>query len=209
MRVISFEGIAGAGKSTIVKMSKEYLETLGLNVYVHKPIRRASLTQITEFYGVASINVWTMTLPNMYYKDELFCLWTLLMTEQHKIVGDYDVVLIDRYLDTISGLCYTKANLFHDKVSFPDFYSFLVRYLYPQIIVPDLTFLFNINHDIASIRTLERENRQYSSEDIEMFNGIYHFNKLTSEKEERFMHINSSVPIADVFNQVKPFLLER
>ena len=111
MKIISFEGNAGAGKSTLIDNFERHLSKKGVKVYKCKPIRKHKLEAILKTLNPTGDieKIWTTSIPKVNWKAEIAIYMSLLMCQCAEIEKlNCEVILIDRYLETLMGLVYHR-----------------------------------------------------------------------------------------------------
>ncbi len=199
-KLITLEGIDGSGKSTVVKRLQENPEIRVLDPVFTREPTRGTLT------GTA---VEQAILSDTDQLAELF-----LFTADHaehlaKLVNpaleNGNTVISDRYSDSryaYQGM--TLKNRIREPMEW-------VRGLHRGwTVVPDLTFLFNIDPDTAVERCGKR-GEQTKFEKIEFLRGVQeNFFRLAAEEPERFLVIDASrhpdVVEKDVVEKILEFL---
>jgi thymidylate kinase len=206
MEVISFEGIGGAGKSTIARIIARKFSSENRRVLLYKPISRERLEQaLTAFPGKRE-KVWVCNLPYVPPHVEAFCYLALLIKDNKDIFTpehQYDLVIFDRYIDTISAHIVARNNLHGRRLSFSRFYSWFKKIYEREIKLPDKTFVLDVELSIAEERTYKRENKRYSEDDRRGFTSIKKFYRFLAEREpKRFYFIDANRRIEQVTQEV-------
>ncbi|MCQ1535120.1 dTMP kinase [Methanosarcina sp. KYL-1] len=197
-KLITLEGIDGSGKSTVARKLQENPELLRLNPVFTREPTRGTLTGDAVEQAIQSDT------------DQLAELF--LFTADHaehlaKLVKpaleDGKAVISDRYSD--SRYAYQGMTL---KTRMENPLEWVRNLHRGWTVVPDLTFLFDIEPETAVERCGKR-GEQTKFEKIEFLRGVREiFLKLAAKEPERFMIIDASKPQEAVERKVVEKLLE-
>ncbi|MDQ1276014.1 MAG: dTMP kinase [Euryarchaeota archaeon] len=197
-KLITLEGIDGSGKSTVAKKLQENPDIRGFNPIFTREPTRGTLT------GTAVENAIQSETDQL---AELF-----LFTADHaehlaKLVKpaleNGKTVISDRYSD--SRYAYQGITL---KSRFENPLDWVKRLHSGWTIIPDLTFLFDIEPETAVERCGKR-GEQTKFEKIEFLQKVReNFLSLAAEEPQRFVIINASCTREDVEKKVVQKVLE-
>lgn len=197
-KLITLEGIDGSGKSTIAKKLKENPDIRGFDPIFTREPTRGTLT------GTAVENAIQSETDQL---AELF-----LFTADHaehlaKLVKpaleNGKTVISDRYSD--SRYAYQGVTL---KSRFENPLDWVKRLHSGWTIIPDLTFLFDIEPETAVDRCGKR-GEQTKFEKIEFLQKVReNFLSLAAEEPQRFVIINASCSREDIETKVVQKVLE-
>lgn len=210
MKVISFEGIGGAGKSTLIKQLVNYTSQLGNEVLLHKPISRKRLEKTLAVFPGKKQQVWVCNLPWVPPKVEALCYLSFLMYDCKKLVGGkgkFDFVYFDRYIDTVSAHVIARNNILGRKLPFKGFYEWFNNIYREEIVIPDKTLILDVSLEIAEQRTVRREGKRYSKKDRQGFRVIKDFyDFLLKQEPERFVKIDANRELEEVIRQSRKII---
>ena len=189
MRIISFEGIEGVGKSTQVNLLKNYLETKN---YIVKIFREPGSTSIGE-----KIRDILLDKDNDLLDETELLLMFAARSELIKKINssECDYLLLDRFYDASMAYQGFGRNLSKD------FISSLISFI--KCPEPHLSFLF----DIAVEEGFKRKNNdtkdRIESSSKDFFNKVRKgYLKIAKNNNERFIIINASNDIEIIHNKV-------
>ena len=190
---ISFEGIEGSGKSTQIKLLKDFLNQKGLNPVV---IREPGGTQIGE-----KVRDIFLTKTNEYFDPltEVLLLYSSRKQLDTNVIKPAlragKIVIADRFADaTIAYQAYGKS------VS-KDFIAQL--HIDLEISNPDLTFFIDISPELSKARISDRESDRMESESIEFFSKVRSGYQACAKDSDRVITIEGTDSIEDVFVEIK------
>lgn len=175
MILVSFEGIDGCGKTTIINEIKKTLDKTH-NVYL-------SYEPGNIFGEIAKFGNDKLFLPN----SNILLWWLSRLYEQNlNEFRSANIVLKDRYYDS----SFVYQNLLNNKTLFEMNYN-------ECFIVPNITFIFKIDINIAISRILEKNKfDQYEDDD---------YNKLKHRQQEflklPYLFPERNIKIIDVTNK--------
>ena len=185
-KFITFEGIDGSGKTTILRLVAKQLRDRGLDVIetaeptkswfgekVRKCIREEQDPFITTFAFIAD---------RLSHGVEI-----------REWLGKGKIVLCDRYMD--STFAYQGVQL---QIYMGDPIKWLKDLTYKYIPIPDRTFLFVIEPEEALERIRDRENL-ISFEEVPFLTKVQeNYRKLEREDVGRFLVIDAKKKIEDI-----------
>ncbi len=193
--LITFEGGEGAGKTTHAELFKNYLNEKGLSFFA---TREPGGTDFSE--AVRALT------KDMRFKDKSIISELLLFESaradivEKRIIpalNEGKIVIMDRFYDST-----TVYQSFGRGVNREDVEYF--NKVASQGLVPDLTIYLKIGQDKAFIRKGGAD----KDDAIEQSGDEFHerirvgFDTLAKENPERFLVVDSSLPIAEVFGQI-------
>jgi dTMP kinase len=185
-RFVTFEGIDGSGKSTISKLVFEKLHSAGYDTvltfeptdstvgkFVQECIRKQSDPFVTSFTFIA---------------DRIqHC------TAIRQWLAEGKIVLCDRYAE--STYAYQAAQL-EGKVKNP--LKWLTELSEGRILIPDRTFLFNIDPE-ESLARIQHRTELIPFERLAFLEKVQR-NYLTVSKGKRFVQVDATQPIETLVN---------
>lgn len=201
---ITLEGIDGSGKTTQIELLAQYLIAQGYKVLkTREPGGGGDFAlKIRETLKTSD------TLPI----SELFAIYAARNEHLEKIIkpalANNIIVLCDRFIDSsVSYLARDKNQTFETAFQ-------TVSHLHKMIdgIMPDITFLLNIEKNIALERLKKRENTldKYDNLDLEQRNKIFNsYLKLKDIFPDRIQIINASLSEEEVFAQIQKIFLSK
>lgn len=199
MKIVSLEGIGGSGKSALASVVQRELLGKGVRVLLYKPVTRERLERALSVFPGSREDVWVCRLPVLPPRVEMLCYLALLVADSTQFVeSEYDLVLLDRYIDTMSTIVAARNNVFHRKLDFAEFYGWVKDTCYKEIRMPDRTIVLDVEIATAEQRTLQREGKSYSDADRALFSKIAEFYRLISNQEPSrmcFLHSSAEVEV--------------
>jgi len=176
-KFIVFEGIDGAGKSSLCKSLSEYFNSNGISTLV---------TQEPTEEGIGAFIRSGLTKGmSQEVESLLFVADRAVHTERiSQWLKEYDLVLCDRYF--ASTVAYQSAPLNGKGVD----RDWLIQMNLPVTIEPDITFLMDVDPDVSLSRIARRnETSKFESSD---YLSIVRENYLRLADEYDFEYINAS-----------------
>jgi len=194
---IAFEGVEGAGKGTMIRLSEEYLRSRDLDVMV---TREPGGTGLGEKLRTVLLDPATGKLDAR--SEALLFAASRAQTVSDVIrpaLAEGKVVICDRYVD--SSLAYQgwARGLGEQDVLSLNVWA-------TQGLFPDLVVLLHVEPDLGLLRSTEAPDR------MEMEGGDFHakvadaYLKIAEEHPERFVVIEADRPPAEVFDSVREAL---
>ncbi|MBL6820279.1 MAG: dTMP kinase [SAR86 cluster bacterium] len=190
---ISFEGIEGSGKSTQIKLLREFLNQEGLSPVV---IREPGGTQIGE--KVRDIFL-TKTDEHFDPLTEVLLLYASRKQLDTNVIKpalkDGKIVIADRFADA------TVAYQAYGKDVSKDFIAQLHSDL--EISNPDLTFFIDISPELSKARISDRESDRMESESTEFFSKVRSGYQACANNSEKVITIEGTDTIENIFLKIK------
>ena len=190
MKIITFEGIEGVGKSTQINLLKDYIESRGLSASI---FREPGSTAIGE--NIRSILL--DSKENLSKESELLLMFAAraqLISEKVKI-SNTDFILFDRFYD--ASVAYQG---FGRGLSV-DFINNLISFINcPQ---PDLTFLLDISVENGFKRKIDDVKDRIESSGDEFFEKVRQgYLEIAKSQPERIKVIDAMGSIDDINKEI-------
>lgn len=190
MKIITFEGIEGVGKSTQINLLKDYIESRGLSASI---FREPGSTAIGE--NIRSILL--DSKENLSKESELLLMFAAraqLISEKVKI-SNTDFILFDRFYD--ASVAYQG---FGRGLSV-DFINNLISFINcPQ---PDLTFLLDISVENGFKRKIDDVKDRIESSGDEFFENVRQgYLEIAKSQPERIKVIDAMGSIEDINKEI-------
>jgi len=190
MKILSFEGIEGVGKSTQINLLKDFLEK---NKYTVEVLREPGSTLTGE-------NIRNILLDkgsDISDKTELLLMFAarseLISKKINSLSCDY--LLLDRFFD--ASLAYQgygrnlPLSLIKDLISFTD------------CPMPELTILIDISVEEAFARKINDQKDRIESSGIEFFNKVRNgYLEIAKNNVNRFLVIDGALSINEIHNTI-------
>ena len=190
MKILSFEGIEGVGKSTQINLLKDFLEK---NKYTVEVLREPGSTLTGE-------NIRNILLDkgsDISDKTELLLMFAarseLISKKINSLSCDY--LLLDRFFD--ASLAYQgygrnlPLSLIKDLISFTD------------CPMPELTILIDISVEEAFARKINDQKDRIESSGIEFFNNVRNgYLEIAKNSVNRFLVIDGTLSINEIHNAI-------
>lgn len=190
MKIISFEGIEGVGKSTQIELLKKFLEKNSKSVEVFRePGSTLSGEKIRD-----------ILLDDQYdlsSKTELLLMFSARSELVNKKINNStaDYLLLDRFFD--ASLAYQgygrnlSIELINKLVDFIDCPS------------PDLSFLIDISVEEGFARKINDKIDRIESSGYDFFNKVRNgYLEIAKNNEDRFIIINGSKTVDEIHNNI-------
>ena len=190
MKIISFEGIEGVGKSTQIELLKKFLENNSKSVEVFRePGSTLSGEKIRD-----------ILLDDQYElssKTELLLMFSARSELVNKKINNStaDYLLLDRFFD--ASLAYQgygrnlSIELINKLVDFIDCPS------------PDLSFLIDISVEEGFARKINDKIDRIESSGYDFFNKVRNgYIEIAKNNEDRFIIINGSKTVDEIHNNI-------
>ena len=179
-KLITFEGIDGSGKTTIVNMLKEKIDNA---IITYEPTKTWLGNNVKKAIEERK-NVITIALLFMADRSQH-------VKEIKKWIEDGKIVLCDRYID--STYAYQKEELKNIIKNPEEWIEFIHK---PFLIKPDLTLLFVLPVEIAIKRIGNRKKILYEKK--EFLEKVQQNYIEIAKREKRFVIIDASKNIEEV-----------
>lgn len=190
MKIITFEGIEGVGKSTQINLLKDYIESRGLSASI---FREPGSTAIGE--NIRSILL--DSKENLSKESELLLMFAAraqLISEKVKI-SNTDFILFDRFYDA------SVAYQGYGRGLSVDFINNLISFINcPQ---PDLTFLLDISVENGFKRKIDDVKDRIESSGDEFFENVRQgYLEIAKSQPERIKVIDAMGSIDDINKEI-------
>jgi len=190
MKIITFEGIEGVGKSTQINLLKDYIESRGLSASI---FREPGSTVIGE--NIRSILL--DSKENLSKESELLLMFAAraqLISEKVKI-SNTDFILFDRFYDA------SVAYQGYGRGLSVDFINNLISFINcPQ---PDLTFLLDISVENGFKRKIDDVKDRIESSGDEFFENVRQgYLEIAKSQPERIKVIDAMGSIDDINKEI-------
>ena len=190
MKIITFEGIEGVGKSTQINLLKDYIESRGLSATI---FREPGSTTIGE--NIRSILL--DSKENLSKESELLLMFAAraqLISEKVKI-SNTDFILFDRFYDA------SVAYQGYGRGLSVDFINNLISFINcPQ---PDLTFLLDISVENGFKRKINDVKDRIESSGDEFFEKVRQgYLKIAKSQPKRIKVIDAMGSIDDINKEI-------
>ena len=190
MKIITFEGIEGVGKSTQINLLKDYIESRGLSASI---FREPGSTSIGE--NIRSILL--DSKENLSKESELLLMFAAraqLISEKVKI-SNTDFILFDRFYDA------SVAYQGYGRGLSVDFINNLISFINcPQ---PDLTFLLDISVENGFKRKINDVKDRIESSGDEFFEKVRQgYLEIAKSQPERIKVIDAMGSIDDINKEI-------
>ena len=200
MKIISFEGIEGVGKSTQISLLKEYLESKKYLVEIYRePGSTTTGEKIRDIFLQDTVEkVDPITEALLLYASRKHLDQNFL---REKISQGY-IVIADRYSDaTVAYQCFGKG-LSKDFIDFIHSSS--------DLLTPDLTFYMDITAEMSRERISNRAMDRMESEPIEFFNKVRKgYLEIVSENPERVISLDANKSIDELKDEITVKTIEK
>ena len=190
MKIISFEGIEGVGKSTQINLLKEHLEKMDYTVSI---FREPGSTKNAEQIRKILLD----NKNNLAFETELL----LMFAARSELVGkkilknENDFVLLDRFYD--ASIAYQG----YGRDLSLDFIESLVNFI--NCPKPNLSFLLDISVEEGFSRKINDNKDRIESSGSVFFNKVREgYLKIAKSDKERFKIINASNNIESIHKKI-------
>ena len=194
---ITFEGIDGCGKSSMLSFTADWLKQAGFSCLTTREPGGSDLgctfraMLLDSCYG--SVDCRTETL--LYIVDRSRHVENVIKPA----LADGRIVLCDRYID--STIAYQGGGRGLDAAALAAFNDFAIRDVYP-----DLTLLFRLPVEQAMSR-LHGDRDRLEQESVSFFQRVADaYDELAAKNSQRFAVVDASRRIEEVFIQVKEYI---
>ena len=209
MSLITFEGIDGCGKTTIINMVYEWMTEIGLDVVLTKEPGAPGSKICTQLRKIA------LDPDSNLDKDtaELFIMMADRAQHVKEIImpalRENKIVLCDRYIDSTVAYQGYGRRLGADLETINKFNNIACRNLWP-----DLTIMFDIDVKLAMSRTTKSEFGKadtFEQEEVDFFERVAKgFRDIGSDEETsriiKTIKITEDMSRADVFLKTKTII---
>ncbi len=200
---ITFEGGEGSGKSTQTRFLAEFLTKNSYkNILTREPGGTKNAEDIRKMLVEGSANRWSpITEILLYMAARNDHVVNLIKPELAK----QTIVICDRFTDSTlayqgygHGIDSQIINQLNDIAS--------------QGIVPDLTFILDIDPEIGISRTKKRHNNEnrYENMDINYHKRVRSgFLEIAKKSKERCVLLDASEPLEEIKNKIKSIIVKK
>ena len=190
MKIISFEGIEGVGKSTQISLLKDYLESNDLSVEVFREPGSTVAGEKIRDILLDTSNVLTN-------ETELLLMFAaraeLVNNKIHDNASDY--LLLDRFYDASIAYQGHGRNL-----SIPLINS-LISFI--QCPIPDISFLLDISVEQGFARKTNDKKDRIESSSKDFFNRVREgYLSIANENNNRFTTLDASLDIDEIHKKI-------
>ena len=190
MKIISFEGIEGVGKSTQIELLKKFLENNSKSVEVFRePGSTLSGEKIRD-----------ILLDDQYdlsSKTELLLMFSARSELVNKKINNStaDYLLLDRFFDASLAYQGYGRNLSIELI------NKLVDFI--DCPLPDLSFLIDISVEEGFARKINDKIDRIESSGYDFFNKVRNgYLEIAKNNEDRFIIINGSKTVDEIHNNI-------
>ena len=190
MKIISFEGIEGVGKSTQIELLKKFLENNSKSVEVFRePGSTLSGEKIRD-----------ILLDDQYElssKTELLLMFSARSELVNKKINNStaDYLLLDRFFDASLAYQGYGRNLSIELI------NKLVDFI--DCPLPDLSFLIDISVEEGFARKINDKIDRIESSGYDFFNKVRNgYLEIAKNNEDRFIIINGSKTVDEIHNNI-------
>ena len=177
---ITAEGIDGCGKTTISKFISEWLRSEGFDAILTVEPTTTWIGESVKRGFSEGVHAFTEALLFMADRAQ----HTLQIKEW---ISEGKIVVSDRYID--STLAYQGASLQAEGMD--DAVEWLKNASAPYVLVPDITFLLQVDPEIA-IQRISNRSKMTKFEKLDFLVQVDNVYKSLSEFDERFRVVNAS-----------------
>jgi len=190
MKIISFEGIEGVGKSTQINMLNDHLKARGLKTEI---LREPGSTVTGEKIRDILLN----SSDELADEAELLLMFAsrAQLMKEKVLDSNLDFILFDRFYD--ASIAYQG---YGRNISL-DFISSLVSFV--NCPAPDITFLLDISVDDGFSRKVDDVKDRIESSGLDFFNNVREgYLKVAKSNPERVKVLDASKTIEDVHVEI-------
>ena len=190
MKIISFEGIEGVGKSTQIKLLKDFLESKNYTVEVSREPGSTSAGEKIRDILLDNKNI----LAN---ETELLLMFSARSELVNKIIlnNQSDYLLLDRFFDA------SMAYQGYGRELSKEFINSLISFIHCPI--PDHTFLLDISVEEGFDRKHNDPKDRIESAGIDFFNKVRAgYLEIASDNKDRFIVIDANSDIDSIHNNI-------
>ena len=200
-KFITFEGIDGSGKTTQIKLLKEYLSNIGVNVLI---TREPGGSAISE-----KIRNLLLDVSNKKMLPETEMLLYMASRSQH--VGELilpamysgKTVICDRFYDSTIAYQGAARNINIDIINtVQDYVSYGL--------VPDLTILIDLPVEVGLVRILNRDADRIEKEPLQFLKKVRQkYLDLAKAEPNRFIIINGNQDVENIRKEIINKVIKR
>lgn len=195
--LISFEGIDGSGKSTQIKLLKNYLEQQGKRVEV---LREPGGTDISELIRGMLLNPEIEIDP----VTELLLFSSArsqLISEKVKpLLKNQTIVILDRFYDSTTAYQgYGRASLPLNQVN-------QINEIASHGIAPDITFYLRLSLKESAHRRMHMQEDRMEQAGVEFFTKVIEGFDALAKSESRFKTIDASDSVDEIHKKILELL---
>ena len=190
MKIISFEGIEGVGKSTQIKLLKNFLESKNNTVEVSREPGSTSAGEKIRDILLDNKNI----LAN---ETELLLMFSARSELVNKIIlnNQSDYLLLDRFFDA------SMAYQGYGRELSKEFINSLISFI--NCPIPDHTFLLDISVEEGFNRKHNDSKDRIESAGIDFFNKVRAgYQEIASDNKDRFIVIDANSDIDSIHNNI-------
>ena len=190
MKIISFEGIEGVGKSTQIKLLKNFLESKNYTVEVSREPGSTSAGEKIRDILLDNKNI----LAN---DTELLLMFSARSELVNKIIlnNQSDYLLLDRFFDA------SMAYQGYGRELSKEFKNSLISFI--NCPIPDHTFLLDISVEEGFNRKHNDSKDRIESAGIDFFNKVRAgYLEIASDNKDRFIVIDANSDIDSIHNNI-------
>ena len=190
MKIISFEGIEGVGKSTQIKLLKDFLESKNYTVEVSREPGSTSAGEKIRDILLDNKNI----LAN---ETELLLMFSARSELVNKIIlnNQSDYLLLDRFFDA------SMAYQGYGRELSKEFINSLISFI--NCPIPDHTFLLDISVEEGFNRKQNDSKDRIESSGIDFFNKVRAgYLEIASDNKDRFIVIDANSDINSIHNNI-------
>jgi dTMP kinase len=190
MKIISFEGIEGVGKSTQINMLNDYLKTKGMKTEI---LREPGSTDIGEKIRDILLN----SSDEIADEAELLLMFTSrAQLIKEKVLGsNLDFILFDRFYD--ASIAYQG----YGRGLSLDFITNLISF--SKCPVPEITFLLDISVEDGFSRKIDDVKDRIESSGLEFFNNVREgYLEVAKSNPRRVKVLDASKKIEDLHTEI-------
>jgi len=190
MKIISFEGIEGVGKSTQIKLLKDFLESKNYTVEVSREPGSTSAGEKIRDILLDNKNI----LAN---ETELLLMFSARSELVNKIIlnNQSDYLLLDRFFDA------SMAYQGYGRELSKEFINSLISFI--NCPIPDHTFLLDISVEEGFNRKQNDSKDRIESSGIDFFNKVRAgYLEIASDNKDRFIVIDANSDIDSIHNNI-------
>ena len=190
MKIISFEGIEGVGKSTQINMLNDHLKARGLKTEI---LREPGSTVTGEKIRDILLN----SSDELADEAELLLMFAsrAQLMKEKVLDSNIDFILFDRFYDASIAYQGYGRNLSLD------FITSLVSFV--NCPAPDITFLLDISVDDGFSRKVDDVKDRIESSGLDFFNNVREgYLKVAKSNPERVKVLDASKTIEDVHVEI-------